>query len=150
MLICNGNRTEYSPIQYAIIRVINKIGRPQSGSPISKSRVWLETELDDTNSYWQLIINIVLVNSKVVLRLCSNFRFLRLNRAKGETYRGNNQKINSAHILRLSRPWCETNHDKLRFAEYRFIYEKFDNIRIPSKLRRISSFFVTKSNNLDR
>ena len=33
-LICNGNRTEWSPIQSVIIRVINKIGRPRSGSPI--------------------------------------------------------------------------------------------------------------------
>ena len=33
-LICNGNRTEWSPIRSVIIRVINKIGRPRSGSPI--------------------------------------------------------------------------------------------------------------------
>ena len=32
--ICNGNRTEWSPIRSLIIRVINKIGRPRSGSPI--------------------------------------------------------------------------------------------------------------------
>ena len=32
--ICNGNRTEWSPIRSVIIRVINKIGRPRSGSPI--------------------------------------------------------------------------------------------------------------------
>ena len=32
--ISNGNRTEWSPIQSVIIRVINKIGRPRSGSPI--------------------------------------------------------------------------------------------------------------------
>ena len=30
----NGNRTEWSPIRSVIIRVINKIGRPRSGSPI--------------------------------------------------------------------------------------------------------------------
>jgi len=34
----------------------NKIGRPHSGSPICLSRVWLQTELDDTKSYYQLII----------------------------------------------------------------------------------------------
>ena len=28
-------------------------------------------------------------------------------------YGSNSHKINSAHILRLSRPWCETNHDIL-------------------------------------
>ena len=33
-VICNGNRTEWSPIRSVIIRVINKIGRPRSGSPI--------------------------------------------------------------------------------------------------------------------
>ena len=34
LAICNGNRTEWSPVQSVIIRVINKIGRPRSGSPI--------------------------------------------------------------------------------------------------------------------
>ena len=33
-MIYNGNRTEWSPIRSVIIRVINKIGRPRSGSPI--------------------------------------------------------------------------------------------------------------------
>ena len=33
-MISNSNRTEWSPIQSVIIRVINKIGRPRSGSPI--------------------------------------------------------------------------------------------------------------------
>ena len=33
-IICNGNRTEWNPIRSVIIRVINKIGRPRSGSPI--------------------------------------------------------------------------------------------------------------------
>ena len=32
--ISNGNRTEWRPIRSVIIRVINKIGRPRSGSPI--------------------------------------------------------------------------------------------------------------------
>ena len=32
--ISNGNRTEWIPIRSVIIRVINKIGRPRSGSPI--------------------------------------------------------------------------------------------------------------------
>ena len=50
-------------------------------------------------------------------------------------YGGNSQKINSAQILKLGRPWCETNHDILGLAEYRFIYEKIDNNRIPSKCR---------------
>ena len=33
-MICNGNRTEWSPIRSVIIRVINKIGRPRSRSQI--------------------------------------------------------------------------------------------------------------------
>ena len=33
-LIGNGNGTDWSPIRSVIIRVINKIGRPRSGSPI--------------------------------------------------------------------------------------------------------------------
>ena len=34
IIITNGNRTEWSPIRSVIIRVIKKIGRPRSGSPI--------------------------------------------------------------------------------------------------------------------
>ena len=34
MTIRNGNRTEWSPIRSVIIRVINKMGRPLSGSTI--------------------------------------------------------------------------------------------------------------------
>ena len=66
---------------------------------------------------------------------------LRANVPNGETYRGNSQKINSAHILRLGMPWCETNHDILRLVEYRFIYEKIDNNRILSKCRFSCSKF---------
>ena len=53
--IYNGNRTEWSPIWSVIIWVINKIGRPRSGSPICLSQVWLQPELDDTMSCYQLI-----------------------------------------------------------------------------------------------
>lgn len=38
-----------------IKRAINKIQRPRSGRPIFLSRVWLQTELDDTRSCYQLI-----------------------------------------------------------------------------------------------
>ena len=34
IIISNGNRTEWSPIRSVIMRVINKIGRPRSESPI--------------------------------------------------------------------------------------------------------------------
>ena len=49
-LIYDGNKIEWSPIRSVILklRVINKIGRPRSGSLTCQSRVWLQTELDDT------------------------------------------------------------------------------------------------------
>ena len=74
---------------------------------------------------------------------------LRANVPKNQTffkYGGNSQKINSAHILRLGRRWCETNHDILRLAEYRFIYEKIVNNRILFKCRFSCSKF---KNNLE-
>ena len=56
--IRNGNRTEWSQIRSVIIRVITKSDdsrrRPRSGSPICLSRVWLQTEWDNTKSYYQL------------------------------------------------------------------------------------------------
>ena len=59
-IINNGNRTEWSLIRSVIIRVIKKIRRPRIGSPICQSRVWLQTELDDTKSCNQLIITITI------------------------------------------------------------------------------------------
>ena len=56
--INNGNRTEWCPIRSVIIRVINKIGRPQRESPIYSSRAWSLTELDDKKSCYQLNITI--------------------------------------------------------------------------------------------
>jgi len=44
----------------------NKIGRPRSGNPICLSRVWLQTVLDDTKSYYQLIIKIYIKSSYTV------------------------------------------------------------------------------------
>ena len=41
VLINNGNRTQWSSIWSVIIRVINKIRWPRSGSPICQSRLWL-------------------------------------------------------------------------------------------------------------
>ena len=41
VLINNGNRTQWSSIWSVIIRVINKIRRPWSRSPIGQSRLWL-------------------------------------------------------------------------------------------------------------
>ena len=72
LVISNGNRTEWSPIRSVIIRVINKIGRPRSGSLICLSRVWLQTELDDTTSYGQLIIKIAISEKRKVAKLWDN------------------------------------------------------------------------------
>ena len=38
-MINNGNRTEWSPIRFVLIRGISKIRRPRSRSPICQSRV---------------------------------------------------------------------------------------------------------------
>ena len=50
----------------------NKIGRPRSGSPICLSRVWLQTELDDTKSYYQLIIKITISEKRKIAKLRDN------------------------------------------------------------------------------
>ena len=50
----------------------NKIGRSRSGSPICLSRVWLQTELDDTKSYYQLIIKITISEKRKIAKLCDN------------------------------------------------------------------------------
>lgn len=51
-MISNGNTAEWSPIQFIIIRVIDKIGRVRD----MKWRVWLQTELDDPKSYKLIIV----------------------------------------------------------------------------------------------
>ena len=48
------------------MQVINKIGWPQSGSPICQSLTWLQTELDNTKSCYQLIITITISEKKKV------------------------------------------------------------------------------------
>ena len=82
--------------------------------------------------------------------------YLRANVPKNETflkYGGNSQKINSAHIHRLGRPWCETNHDILRliwlnidlFTRKSIITEFCLNAAFGAQnLRRISRLRVTK------
>ena len=52
LVINNGSRTLCHPMQSVIIQVIYKIGGPQSVSPICHSQVWLQTESDDSKSYW--------------------------------------------------------------------------------------------------
>ena len=53
----------------------NKIGRSHSGSPICSSRVWLQTELDDTKSYYQLIIKITISEKRKIAKLCDKGKF---------------------------------------------------------------------------
>ena len=64
VLINNGNRTQWSSIWSVIIRVINKIRWPRSGSPICQSRLWLPAELDETKFCYQLIITIIIKKKK--------------------------------------------------------------------------------------
>ena len=84
-VINNGNRTEWSPIRSVIIWVINKIGRPRSGSPICISRVWLQTELDDTKSWscYQLIIKITVPEKKKHNQVTKKGENLHWNTDKG-------------------------------------------------------------------
>ena len=54
---------EQSGVQFNLLSyllVINKIGQFQNGSPICQSQVWLQTELDDEKSCYQLIITITI------------------------------------------------------------------------------------------
>ena len=69
-IISNGNRTEWSPITSD-----NKIGWPRRGSLICLSRVWLQTELDDTKSYCQLIIKITISEKRKIAKLCYKGKF---------------------------------------------------------------------------
>ena len=47
----------------------NKIGRPRSRSLTCLSRVWLQTELDDTKSYYQLIRKITISEKRRIAKL---------------------------------------------------------------------------------
>ena len=64
-MISNGNRTEWSPIRSVIIRVINKIGRLRSGSPICLimsmiiDRIGLHEVLLPINHNFNKICNII-------------------------------------------------------------------------------------------
>ena len=52
-----------SGVQFGLkwyIQVINKIGWPQSGGPICQLWVWLQTQLEDRKSCYQLIITVTI------------------------------------------------------------------------------------------
>ena len=70
-VINNSNRTEWSPIQSVIKQVIKKIGWSWSGSLICYSQVWLQTELDNTKSFYHLIITMT-ISEKIHLEEISN------------------------------------------------------------------------------
>ena len=53
----------------------NKIGRTRSGSPICLSRVRLQTELDDTKSYCQLIIKITISEKRKIAKIFDKGKF---------------------------------------------------------------------------
>ena len=60
---------EWSPIRSVIKQVINKIGRPQSRSPICQSGVNhdnRQTELDDKKFCCQLIITVLITKNKKI------------------------------------------------------------------------------------
>ena len=53
----------------------NKIGLPRRGSPICLPRVWLQTELADTKSYYQLIIKITIFEKRKKLSYVKTGKF---------------------------------------------------------------------------
>ena len=67
-VLSNGNRTESNSVCNHTSD--NKIGRPRSGNPICLSREWLQTELDSTQSYYQLIIKITISEKRKIAKLC--------------------------------------------------------------------------------
>ena len=46
-----------------------QIGRRRSGSPMSLSRVWLQTELENTKSHYQLFIKITVSEKRRIAKL---------------------------------------------------------------------------------
>ena len=71
-IVCNGNRTEWSPIRSVIIRVITKSEDRAAGVRFLYHEYQLQTELDDTKSYYQLIIKIALSEKRKMGKLCEN------------------------------------------------------------------------------
>ena len=74
--IKNGNGTEWSIIQSVIIGVINKTGQPWSQSLITDRAtrlvigVWLQTELDNLMSCYQLhVIIIIAIDDLIFMRM---------------------------------------------------------------------------------
>ena len=89
-MINNGNRTEWSPIRSVILRVINKIGRPQSGSPICQSHFSMilgaKRLLGGSRTWWERdrtgwpVVFIALVNIKTSQYFSKTKRSVRLKK----------------------------------------------------------------------
>ena len=54
-----------------VIRLSGKL----RGRPILLSLVWLQTEFDDTKSYYQLIIKITISEKRKIAKLCDKGKF---------------------------------------------------------------------------
>ena len=67
--ICNGNRTEWSPIRSVIIRVITKSDDRAAGVRFVYHEYDYRPELDDTKSYYQLIIKITISEKRRIAKL---------------------------------------------------------------------------------
>ena len=52
-----------------------QIGLPLRGRPILLSLLWLQTELDDTKFYCQLIIKITISEKRKIAKLCDKGKF---------------------------------------------------------------------------
>ena len=63
-VISNGNRTEWSPIQSVIIRVITKSDDRAAGVRFVYHEYDYRLKLDDAKSYYQLIIKITISEKK--------------------------------------------------------------------------------------
>ena len=68
-MIRNGNRTEWSPIRSVMIRVITKSDSRAAGVRFVYHEYRLQTELDDTKSYYQLIIKVKISKKKRIAKL---------------------------------------------------------------------------------
>ena len=69
LMLRNGNRTEWSPIRSVIIRVITKSDDRAAGVRFVYHEYNYRPELDDTKSYYQLIIKITISEKRRIAKL---------------------------------------------------------------------------------
>ena len=80
---------------------INKIGRLWSGSPIYESRVWLQTQLDDTKPHNQLIIN-----AEKFYRIAGRLVFFHTLTSYRTWFRGTQMQESIYHVVIYSSSLC--------------------------------------------